>query len=600
MKQLLAIGNNVDDGTGDYLRKGGIKINDNFNELFNELGDGNTPHPAGSWKHIDSRTTQTLTAAFGKSYTVDTTQAPVSITLPKGTVADYNKVIRIRDVHSSWKTNPVRLNCANTDTIKGNGRTRQLRINYMDVELVYCYPGRWEFVEGKQVDRINNGDMATVSRKEFIATEGQVDFINVFGDQEYNTSAIEVYHKGNLLYYGDTFSNSSDYGSPAANSTNVLKLDGRSIRLRQPCKAGDVVTVVTYIDGVAQYRSSYNKLTVRILDSTKTHLQSIPGSRIVDDLDALTVIPFSRFGYEDHMGVINPHTLEVTLNGTLLQESGTADSPLFVCEGADAINQRDCVAAGGVWVENPIDYRIDVNTRNLPVSLTFGIQFKHGDVVTIRWYNNDIGTLLQYDDLQERFDDRYIAQNEPIALRGLIRLTNYTNPGPKDIESEPDDTFVSGNISHVFDMMYPIGTIYENAVNPNNPASYMGFGTWILWGQDKTLVGWSNNPESRFNENNNDLNDDGVGSSTAGGTGGEMTITLDRENIPSMTTDDSVLVVDKNGPIIVGGCLLDPDQGPAYTKYTERTATIEKTNNPPIPFDNMPPYVTVYRWLRVN
>ena len=30
MKQNINIGNVVDDGTGDYLRKGGIKINENF------------------------------------------------------------------------------------------------------------------------------------------------------------------------------------------------------------------------------------------------------------------------------------------------------------------------------------------------------------------------------------------------------------------------------------------------------------------------------------------------------------------------------------------------------------------------------------------
>ena len=43
MKQNINIGNVVDDGTGDYLRKGGIKINENFDELYYELGDGDVP-----------------------------------------------------------------------------------------------------------------------------------------------------------------------------------------------------------------------------------------------------------------------------------------------------------------------------------------------------------------------------------------------------------------------------------------------------------------------------------------------------------------------------------------------------------------------------
>ena len=30
MKQNLIVGQSVDDGSGDYLRKGGLKINNNF------------------------------------------------------------------------------------------------------------------------------------------------------------------------------------------------------------------------------------------------------------------------------------------------------------------------------------------------------------------------------------------------------------------------------------------------------------------------------------------------------------------------------------------------------------------------------------------
>jgi len=41
-KQNLALGTTADDGTGDNLRVGGDKINDNFNELYTALGDGDT------------------------------------------------------------------------------------------------------------------------------------------------------------------------------------------------------------------------------------------------------------------------------------------------------------------------------------------------------------------------------------------------------------------------------------------------------------------------------------------------------------------------------------------------------------------------------
>ena len=37
-KQTLDIGTNANDGTGDTLRSGGQKINDNFSELYLTLG----------------------------------------------------------------------------------------------------------------------------------------------------------------------------------------------------------------------------------------------------------------------------------------------------------------------------------------------------------------------------------------------------------------------------------------------------------------------------------------------------------------------------------------------------------------------------------
>ena len=39
-KQLLSLGTNANDNTGDTLRAGGDKVNDNFNELYTALGNG--------------------------------------------------------------------------------------------------------------------------------------------------------------------------------------------------------------------------------------------------------------------------------------------------------------------------------------------------------------------------------------------------------------------------------------------------------------------------------------------------------------------------------------------------------------------------------
>ena len=41
-KQALDLGTVANDNTGDTLRAGGDKINDNFNELYTALGNGTT------------------------------------------------------------------------------------------------------------------------------------------------------------------------------------------------------------------------------------------------------------------------------------------------------------------------------------------------------------------------------------------------------------------------------------------------------------------------------------------------------------------------------------------------------------------------------
>ena len=39
-KQTLGLGTSANDNTGDTLRAGGDKINDNFNEIYTAIGNG--------------------------------------------------------------------------------------------------------------------------------------------------------------------------------------------------------------------------------------------------------------------------------------------------------------------------------------------------------------------------------------------------------------------------------------------------------------------------------------------------------------------------------------------------------------------------------
>lgn len=600
MKQNINIGNVVDDGTGDYLRKGGIKINENFDELYYELGDGDVPYSAGAWKTYNASSGQTLKAKWGKSYAINTSSGRVTLQLPKGTVNDYNKVIRARDVFATWNINPVTLVAASGDTIKGSSSSVEINIQFSDLELVYCAPGRWEYVKNKQIDKIISSDISNVARKEFLVeVQGQTDFLDVFHGTSYNVNNIRVKHRGNELYYGDVFSENSDFGSPGENEGELIPLDGFNIRLRQPCNIGDTVQIETFMDGVSQWRSSYTRRQIKVLDSKLTSKTSLEGSIYVTDLSAMKSIPFSAFGLIPGEP-INPNSLEVRFNGILQQQAGTAGYPLFLCEGANSDTQEGCISLGGEWKESNTDYSIEYEDGK-PISLLFDRKFESGDIIVITWFNNDLGTLLEKDDIIELTDDRYVSKGSSTEVTGDVALTDFDKIGWPNVEKVDSYTRTYNSISSIFDSIYPVGSIYENAINPNNPATYMGFGSWKLFGKGQVLVGWNDDvTDPNFALNNNDLDSSGNPSHTAGGTVGTTSVTLENANLPATKTDERVLIEDENGSVIIGGCQYDPDEtGPIYTKYREDYATTNSSHTPPTNISNIQPSITVYRWIRI-
>tara|TARA_R100000742_G_C4279654_1_gene105046 strand:- start:14866 stop:15372 length:507 start_codon:yes stop_codon:yes gene_type:complete len=64
-KQVIGIGTSANDGSGDPLRTAGDKVNDNFNEVYNKIGDGTNifplTFPNASDTVVGRSTTDTLT-----------------------------------------------------------------------------------------------------------------------------------------------------------------------------------------------------------------------------------------------------------------------------------------------------------------------------------------------------------------------------------------------------------------------------------------------------------------------------------------------------------------------------------------------------------
>jgi len=604
MKKTILIGNAVDDGQGDYLRRGGSKINDNFAELYDNLGDGERPFAAGAWKKWDT-SKGTLSPVFGDAFTIDTTGGKVVVNLPKGDVAKYNHSIKLRDVYRSWSTQPVEIVPATGDTIKGSPTSQLLYKNFMDVELVYCSPGRWEYVENKRVDKITTSDLATVAKREYIATQGQTDFSDIFGINLYNTSNTEVYLRGNLLYYGDSLTADSNYGSiDKASADQVIPLDGKSIRLRAPCNAGDPVTIVTYMDGIASFRSTYNKHTIQVFQTGDTISETVPGDIFVGDLAVK-----KEFTKED-MGIpaielINPTSLEIYINGRELMSGGTGELPSFVCEGAEGDEESICVANGGSWNPSGEDFSILFDDDGNVTGVVFKQPLDSGDFLTFKWFSNDIGTVMEWEGaggIKEHTDKVYLNNEGDVLVENRIEYTDFNNPSQSTMRPVPGFEF--GRILDIrafFDLIHPIGTIYENANNPANPATYMGMGVWVRYAEGRLVAGWSSDAaDSEFGLNNNDLDSSGNPTHTAGGTIGQRSVELTSQNIPELVSKNKVLVKDDNGPIIVGGCQLDPDaSGPGYTKYREDFLKVNDGNVSPANINTLPPIITAYKWVRV-
>lgn len=620
MKQELFCGNVVDDGTGDPLRIAGQKIKGNFDEIYDELGDTQELHPAGSWKVVNK---PTLDVEFGKAYAVDTRTTKIIVNLPKGKINNYSDVIKLRDAWQSWSKNGIELRPAKGDTIKGSAKPVTIAKNNADLELVYVFPGRWEYRDTQRIDKISTSDINSVARTEIIVEkDGQTDFMNVFGGNMYNPANTTVHWRGNLLTYGNKFDKAiSEYGSPGKEEGELVELNGKDIRLKYPTEAGDSIIITTYLDGIASWRAAYAKAAFRIIDpSISTEIQQPGKTYILGENKQELIIDLGS------NELINPSSCEVLLNGVLLTRvgeigalsiDGLDETPIQedivdknnlysgFCTTGINVDIQSCSSSGGIWYEGIGDYRFEYNEDGVPYKILFNTELTHGDVVSVRWYNGEIGSLLELDEILSTTDNRYINRGAYFNLKNRIEYTEYENNVNADKTREAPDLDINSisSINQIFDLIYPIGTIYENAHNPANPGDYMGFGIWVRYAEGKTTVGWdSNENNTQFNRNQQVLDASGAPTKQAGGSIGSSYVKLNEGNIPRFSTEQVALISDKNGDVAIGGCLDDPGQGPGYKKYSESEIGYRLNDKEYIneSFPIIQPSITTYKWLRVG
>jgi len=179
-----------------------------------------------------------------------------------------------------------------------------------------------------------------------------------------------------------------------------------------------------------------------------------------------------------------------------------------------------------------------------------------------------------------------------LTVNGTTTLTGIaTAPTPTvgdNTTKIATTAFVQGNTTSAVQAAYPVGSIYMNASNATNPATLLGFGTWVALGAGQMLLG-------------------NGGGYTAGSTGGSATTTLSTANLPSHShsvtdpghTHTSNAITD----IIVSNGIPD---GVSGSTYALRTATINSAftgitvgnTGSGTAVTTISPYLVVYMWQR--
>jgi microcystin-dependent protein len=151
-------------------------------------------------------------------------------------------------------------------------------------------------------------------------------------------------------------------------------------------------------------------------------------------------------------------------------------------------------ADGDTFLSATTDDQIDVT-----VGGTAQLQITDGVVSPTTDSDVDIGTTAK------RFKDAYV---DSLTVTG-----NITAAG--DIAGASLSTTLA---TSVLSTVYPVGSIYINATNATNPATLLGFGTWVAFGAGRVPVG-IDGTDTDFD--------------TAEETGGGKTHTLAEANLPA-------------------------------------------------------------------
>jgi hypothetical protein len=125
----------------------------------------------------------------------------------------------------------------------------------------------------------------------------------------------------------------------------------------------------------------------------------------------------------------------------------------------------------------------------------------------------------------------------------------------------------------------PVGSIYTNYDDNTNPASLLGYGTWVAVGQGRVLIGVGTGTDANGT----------METFAEGDTGGEYTHTLTTAEIPTLT--GTVPARSAFGPVSGSG-------GPVASSFSPDTTLPVTISTGAGAHINKQPYLAVYMWRR--
>lgn len=588
-RQDINLGAAVDDSTGDYLRQGGLKINSNFDEAYDQLGDGTEFHPAGAFKTWSRSNGASLTPDFGSAYNINTLSGVISITLPKGSPAEYGRIIKLRDVHSSWGTNAVTVKPSSGDSVGGSTNPVNFAADFLDLTFVYTSPATWRYINNMKLDSYPKTQGAGVIVQTYRVTSTSYAngvFTNI-SPTGYNAGAVQVYRNGTLLTYDQSLVN-TDYGSKSTSGNTITVLNGVDIYVPYVV-AGDVVTVISYTKDVTSAPVSYVRYDVQMLDVGNPQA-AVPGQSLkIKSNGVYYLTDFGRPSDEQ----LNPNACQILVNGTILVQAGKA---LMPSNGSE-------------------DYSFSTDANGRWNTVTISPVLNDGDILSIIYFNNELGSILEWDGvdgIKSRASAIFLNSEFRFNRSSKIRYSDTANPSASTaVTVAGTETNIRfENVVLLLESIYPVGSIYMNANNAANPASYMGFGTWVRYAKGRTIFGFDNtidaqgNPDPIFGVNTSVQDALGVPLRVAGNQFGQRQVQLDKSNIPQLVSDREYLreSLTGTGEINLSGCVPAPGAGTtplaSYELATVNTNVPADGGQEPADIAILPPGITTYIWVR--